>query len=125
MLEGTEGMQPPLDSTMAHLAALLMLNMAGVWKAGLHAWLAVSEQSICTVCACGQAVHPWIDPLTAKKVVFVDSKNEAAAMAKNFDMHDMEACLGGKGGYTYDPAEYSKFCRLLELGPQEGSTATL
>ena len=70
-----------------------------------------------------QAVHPWIDPVTAKKVVFVDSKNEAAVMAEKFDMQTMEACLGGKGGYTYDQDEYSKFCTNLDMQTGAGKAA--
>ena len=64
-----------------------------------------------------QAVHPWIDPITAKKVVFVSKDNEAAVMAENFDMDAMEACLGGSGSYVYDGEDYSRFCRDLEALP--------
>ncbi len=64
-----------------------------------------------------QALHPFIDSVTAEKVVFVSSQNEAAVMAQKFDMDQMEACLGGRGSWTYDKQEYSKFCRQQEPRP--------
>ena len=49
-------------------------------------------------CAALQAVLPFLDPVTANKVVFVGKgKGEAAVMDANFHMEDMEACLGGRG----------------------------
>lgn len=61
-----------------------------------------------------QALHPFIDPVTAEKVVFVNSQNEAEVMAQRFDMDQMEACLGGRGSWTYNKQEYSKFCQEQE-----------
>ncbi len=61
-----------------------------------------------------QALQPFIDPVTAKKVVFVSKDNEAALMPTLFPMEMMEKCLGGTGAYTYDVSAYSTFCRDLE-----------
>ena len=61
-----------------------------------------------------QALLPFIDPVTAEKVVFVNSQNEAAIMAQKFHMDKMEVCLGGKSAWTYNKETYSHFCRQLE-----------
>lgn len=68
-----------------------------------------------------QALLPFIDPVTAEKVVFVNSQNEAAVMARKFDMDKMEACLGGKSSWTYNKESYSQFCRELEVNPATGT----
>ena len=58
-----------------------------------------------------QAVLPFLDPVTANKVVFVGKgKGEAAIMAENFHMGDMEACLGGQGTWAFQKEQYRKFC---------------
>ncbi|CAL8462258.1 g1789 [Coccomyxa elongata] len=67
-----------------------------------------------------KALLPFIDPVTAEKVVFVNSQNEAAVMAQNFHMDKMEACLGGKSSWTYNKESYSQFCRQLESKPSAG-----
>ena len=54
-----------------------------------------------------QATRPFIDPITFKKIVFVDSSS-AALMDQKFDMTKMEACLGGTGGWTFDLASYAR-----------------
>ena len=61
-----------------------------------------------------QALQPFIDPITAKKVLFVSKDNEAALMPTLFPMEKMERCLGGTGTSTYDVSAYSSFCRDLE-----------
>ncbi len=61
-----------------------------------------------------QALQPFIDPITAKKVLFVSKDNEAALMPTLFPMDKMEQCLGGTGTYTYNVSAYSSFCRDLE-----------
>lgn len=65
-----------------------------------------------------QAVLPFLDPVTANKVVFVSKgKEEAATMHENFHMEDMEACLGGRGSWAYEKEQYRKFCCDVEAQP--------
>lgn len=52
--------------------------------------------------------------MTAKKVVFIRKDNEAAVMTEKFDMEKMEACLGGKGTWTYNRDDYGRSCKLME-----------
>jgi hypothetical protein len=62
-------------------------------------------------------VQPFIDPVTGKKIIFINRENEAVIMAAKFDMDKMEACLGGKGLWVYNRDEYGRFCKALEASP--------
>ena len=68
---------------------------------------------------CGlQAVLPFLDHVTASKVVFVGKgKVEAAIMNEHFHMEDMEACLGGQGTWAFQKEQYRKFCCDVEAQP--------
>ena len=61
-----------------------------------------------------QALQPFIDPATSKKIRFVSRDNEAVLMPTMFPMDKMEACLGGSGTYTYSSEEYSQLCKQIE-----------
>ena len=61
-----------------------------------------------------QALQPFLDPATAKKVLFITKENEAMQMLALFPMDKMEPCLGGSGTYTYDRDAYGRFCRDVE-----------
>ena len=61
-----------------------------------------------------QALQPFIDPATSKKIHFVSRDNEAVLMPTMFPMDKMEACLGGSGTYAYSSEEYSQLCKQLE-----------
>lgn len=54
-----------------------------------------------------QATRPFIDPITFKKIVFVDGSS-AAIMDQKFDMTKMEACLGGTSEWTFNLASYAQ-----------------
>lgn len=70
-----------------------------------------------------QALQPFIDPATAKKVRFVGKDNEAAQMPGLFPMDKMEACLGGTGGNTYNTEAYGGFCKEMEASRRSLGTA--
>ena len=67
-----------------------------------------------------QALQPFIDPATAKKVLFVSKDNAAAQMPALFPMDKMEPCLGGTGTFTYNGDAYGSFCRGLEASKSNG-----
>ena len=72
-----------------------------------------------------QALQPFIDPATAKKVMFISKDNEAVQMPVLFPMDKMEQCLGGGGAFTYDTTAYSSFCRDLEVSKSNGTLVGL
>ena len=41
-----------------------------------------------------QATKPFIDPVTHKKIVFIDNRN-IMAMPQHFHMESIEQCMGG------------------------------
>ena len=61
-----------------------------------------------------QALQPFLDPATAKKVLFITKENEVMQMPALFPMDKMEPCLGGSGTFTYDCDAYGRFCRDIE-----------
>ena len=75
---------------------------------------------------CGvQALQPFIDPATAKKVIFINKDNEAAQMPALFPMEKMERCLGGTGTFAYNVNAYSSFCKGLEASESIGTHSYL
>lgn len=42
-----------------------------------------------------QATKPFIDPVTHKKIVFIDNQN-TTAMPQHFHMECIEQCMGGR-----------------------------
>lgn len=65
-----------------------------------------------------KAVKPFIDPVTAKKLVFVDSvPKHSYLMQERFDMESMEECVGGKiKGYLFQVDSYGQ--RLSAIDSQ-------
>jgi len=61
-----------------------------------------------------QALQPFIDPATAKKVLFISKDNEAVQMPALFPMEKMEPCLGGSGTHIYNSEAYGSFCKGVE-----------
>lgn len=56
-----------------------------------------------------QAVSPFIDPVTSKKLFFCDKGPKGdAIMARFFDMDQMDECVGGKGPDQFNYEEYEK-----------------
>lgn len=54
-----------------------------------------------------QAVSPFIDPVTSKKIFFCDKGEKGdATMARFFKMDLMDECLGGKGGSQFNFEQY-------------------
>ena len=49
-----------------------------------------------------QATKPFIDPVTNRKIHFVEGAQQAALMAEKFDMDHMEECLGGRNPAPFD-----------------------
>lgn len=98
-----------------------MLNLTCLWPS-VHACV-VRWPGDLTEIALVQAVLPFLDPVTANKVVFVGKgKGEAAIMAEQFHMEDMEACLGGRGAWAFQKEQYRKFCCDVEAQPRPVST---
>lgn len=68
-----------------------------------------------------QAVSPFFDPITAKKIMFVKSgPKDYPHMAERFHMSKMEECMGGEHkGMLYNPQQYaavvSELDRQLQL----------
>ena len=52
-----------------------------------------------------QAVRPFIDPITSRKIMFADS---AALMEEKFDLTRLETCIGGSSDWTFDLDTYSQ-----------------
>lgn len=56
-----------------------------------------------------QAVSPFIDPVTSKKVHFcAKGEKGQATMARFFDMSKMETCVGGTSEKNFDFDAYDK-----------------
>lgn len=56
-----------------------------------------------------QAVSPFIDPVTSKKLFFCDKGAKGdAIMARFFNMDQMDKCLGGHGPSQFDYEAYAK-----------------
>lgn len=68
-----------------------------------------------------QAVSPFIDPVTKKKIFFLDSAAGDRKMAELFDLDDIETCMGGRvPGTLYNHEEYGQ--RMMEVGSQNWIT---
>jgi hypothetical protein len=56
-----------------------------------------------------QAVSPFIDPVTAKKIHFCDPGPKGdAVLASLFDMNNIEECMGGRAPPAFDSAKYER-----------------
>ena len=56
----------------------------------------------------GQATKPFIDPVTNKKISFVEKGPKGAElMAQMFDVDQLEQCLGGRSSWQFDFEAYS------------------
>ena len=56
-----------------------------------------------------QAVSPFIDPITHKKIFFCDKGSKGdEIMARFFRMDQMDECLGGTGSSQFNFEEYEK-----------------
>jgi hypothetical protein len=57
-----------------------------------------------------QLIQPFVDPVTHKKVRFVQSKSKdcKALMEETFDLEHLEEAFGGQSKETFDFAAYSK-----------------
>ena len=65
-----------------------------------------SKESLMTLM---QAVSPFIDPITAKKIFFCDKGSKGdEIMARFFRMDQMDECLGGTGPSQFKFKEYEK-----------------
>lgn len=53
-------------------------------------------------------ISPFIDPVTKRKIVFVkgDAARRASVLARDFDLANLEKCVGGTSDYAYDAAAY-------------------
>ena len=54
-----------------------------------------------------QATKPFIDPVTHKKIVFIDNQN-TTAMPQHFHMESIEQCMGGSltAEQAFNPQHY-------------------
>lgn len=56
-----------------------------------------------------QIMKPIIDPKTAKKIVFLNSKSKSSVelLESLFDLENLDASFGGRSTWTYEHANYS------------------
>ena len=68
-----------------------------------------------------QAVSPFIDPITSKKIYFCDKGSKGdETMARFFRMEQMDECLGGTGSSQFNFEEYEKQQVLEEKALMNG-----
>eukprot|EP00879_Flechtneria_rotunda_P003493 GHRR01003723.1.p1 GENE.GHRR01003723.1~~GHRR01003723.1.p1 ORF type:complete len:296 (+),score=96.30 GHRR01003723.1:372-1259(+) len=61
-----------------------------------------------------KAVSPFIDPITKKKITFVEKgSQEATVMSERFDLHHVEACMGGY--YSGDLFKLDEYRRRMQV----------
>ena len=59
-----------------------------------------------------QATKPFIDPVTFRKIVFVDKgRTGDAFMSEKFPMTQMEKCLGGSSDWAFSLEKYAQEMR--------------
>lgn len=64
------------------------------------------------ICICVQATKPFIDPVTFRKIVFVDKGHAGdALMSEKFPMAQMEKCLGGSSDWAFSLERYAQEMR--------------
>lgn len=58
-------------------------------------------------------IRPFVDPVTAKKVVFITAKDVETVMGSRFDMDVLEEPLGGRNKrvYNVDSKFQSQLCQ--------------
>ena len=56
-----------------------------------------------------QITKPIIDPKTAKKIVFLNSKSKSSVelLESLFDLENLDASFGGRSTWVYEHANYS------------------
>jgi hypothetical protein len=58
-----------------------------------------------------QAVSPFIDPVTYKKIGFVMGDKDLRIMEEHYDLADTEECLGGRNSSVFDFEAYGREMR--------------